>query len=373
MARLGGGQRLLEDEVGEAGQEAQALVGEIDRGLEPAGDAAGAHEARDERRDVAVGGEVGLAAHELPGGLEARARVLVLAQGRVLGAEVEVQEAESSLDALVALALEQLDVAARLVLGVADDAEVAVVLDADVGDLDALGLAAREVVGDLLVDAALEAVLGAVAEHAHRVVRDGRAVAELAGEVRLDEVEGLAPRAAEDLAQALGVVGDEDLVGVEEHDPVAGRGVEGGVAGVGERAGPLALDDLRAERPRDLDRAVGRAGVDDDDLVDGVADGGEAARQHLLLVADDHAEAQRQALDRLGGGGAALGAAGEAGQDGGDGRRQRRAAAGAAGGDERVEVLAHVRERRAEAEGGAEERLGGGVASRARTGRRPRS
>ncbi len=73
--------------------------------------------------------------------------------------------------ALGELALEQLDVAARLVLGVADGAEVAEVLDADVRTLQALGEEARQAVGDLLVDAPFEAVLRAVAEE--RAARRG--------------------------------------------------------------------------------------------------------------------------------------------------------------------------------------------------------
>ena len=71
-------------------------------------------------------------------------------------------------------------------------------------------------------------------------------------------------------------------------------------------------------------RAVLRAGVDDDELVDGVADGGEAAREHLLLVLDDHAQAQREALGRARGGGDALAARGQVAHRGADGGRERR-------------------------------------------------
>jgi len=38
--------------------------------------------------------------------------------------------------------------------------------------------------------------------------------------------------------------------------------------------------------------------VDDHDRVHGVTDGVEAARKHLLLVLDDHAEAELEALAR---------------------------------------------------------------------------
>ena len=47
------------------------------------------------------------------------------------------------------------------------DAQVAEVLDAHRRALLALGQVGRQALGDLLVDAALEAVLGAVAEQAH--------------------------------------------------------------------------------------------------------------------------------------------------------------------------------------------------------------
>ena len=157
--------------------------------------------------------------------------------------------------------------------------------------------------GDLLVDAALEAVLGAIAEDAHRVVRDRGAVLDVAGVVGLGQEEGLAPGAAGERAQALGVLGHEHLVGVEVHDPVAGGGVEGCVAGRGEVAVPRVVQDARAVALGDLDGAVGRAGVDDDDLVDRVARGLQAAPDHRLLVLDDHAQAQGQALGRAGGSG----------------------------------------------------------------------
>src|SRR5439155_12886845 len=130
-------------------------------------------------------------------------RELRLAQGAVLGPEVEVQERR--LAVLLELALEQLEVAPALVLLLAHDPEVAEVLHADVGGLDALGQVARQAVGDLLVDAALEAVLGPVAEDAQGVVVDGRAVLEVAGVVGLDEEERLAPDAAGELAQACGL------------------------------------------------------------------------------------------------------------------------------------------------------------------------
>ncbi len=188
------------------------------------------------------------------------------------------------------------DVAARLVLGRDALVQVAVVAHPDPRRLEALGQVDRHRVRLLLVDAAAEAVLGPVAPHPQRHVRDGRPGLVAAGVVGLDEVEALAPRAAEQVAQAAGVRRLHVLVGVEVDDPVAGRGVDRDVARVGERAVPREVHDLRAERLGDLDGAVGRAGVDDDDLVDDAAQRLEAAGEHLLLVLHDHAQRERQAL-----------------------------------------------------------------------------
>jgi hypothetical protein len=96
------------------------------------------------------------------------------------------------------------------------------------------------------------------------------------------------------------------------------------------------VDDLGAELVGDLDGAVDRAGVDDHDLVDGGGHGGQAAREHLLLVADDHAEAEGHAGRGLGAQGGALGA--------GDQRRNGgvKGAGGAAGGAATVLELGQV-------------------------------
>jgi hypothetical protein len=264
---------------------------------------------------------------------------------------------EGVVDALGHLALEQLEVAVRLVLGVADGAEVAEVLDAHRGALLALGQVGGQALGDLLVDAALEAVLGAVAEQAHRVVRDRRAVLEIAGVVDLGQEEGLAPGAAGERAQALCVVGHEHLVGVEVHDPVAGRGLEGHVACGGEVAVPRVMQDAGAVALGDLDGAVGRPGVDDDDLVDRVARGFQAAPDHRLLVLDDHAQADGQALGRTCGAGDAIDARLQLAHRAG-GLRQH-AHAGALAARALGEVALDVGQLGIQAGGGGEERLGG--------------
>jgi hypothetical protein len=61
-------------------------------------------------------------------------------------------------------------------------------------------------VGDLLVQAILEAVLGAVAEYAQCVVHERAAVAQLTGVAGLDQIEGLAPGAAGERAELLDVL-----------------------------------------------------------------------------------------------------------------------------------------------------------------------
>jgi hypothetical protein len=61
----------------------------------------------------------------------------------------------------------------------------------------------------------------------------------------------------------------------------------------------LRVHRLADRRRRDLERAVGRAGVDQHDAVDDVLDRLEATRQVALLVLDDHAgQHQRLARER---------------------------------------------------------------------------
>ena len=304
IAGRAGGERLLEHDVGEAGEDLEDLVARGGDLGNAAGVAQRVHVTGGQRGRIAVAADASGLAHRRPRALEVGQGARRVAGGRVLRAEVEVQE--RVVDALGHLALEQFEVAVGLVLGVAHGAEVAEVLDAHRGALQALGQVGRQVLGDLLVDAALEAVLGAIAEHAHRVVRDRRAVLDVAGVIGLGQEEGLAPGTAGERAQALSVVGHEHLVGVEVHDPVAGGGREGRVARRGEVAVPDVVQDAGAVALGDLDGAVGRSGVDDDDLVDRVARGLQAAPDHRLLVLDDHAQAEGQTLGRARGGGDAV-------------------------------------------------------------------
>ena len=56
------------------------------------------------------------------------------------------------------------------------------------------------------------------------------------------------------------------------------------------------LEHARAVGARDRGGGIRRARVDDHDLLDRRSSRLQAAREHLLLVADDHAEAHRHPL-----------------------------------------------------------------------------
>jgi hypothetical protein len=82
----------------------------------------------------------------------------------------------------------------------------------------------------------------------------------------------------------------DDVVGVEPGDPGRGRAVEGELARGREVVHPLEVEEARAVAARDLLRRVARAGVDDDDLVEGARDRREATPERALLVPDDHGQ-----------------------------------------------------------------------------------
>jgi len=217
----------------------------------------------------------------------------------------------------------------------------------------------KKAVGDLLVQASLEAVLGPVAEHAQRVVHHRGPVLRVTGVVGLRQVERLTPGAPRQRAQQLCVLAHEHLVGVEVQQPVSARCIERHVARLRERACPRVLDNARSDRPRQLDRRIGRARVDDHDLIDRAGDRRQAAREHLLLVAHDHAQAQTQPLCGPGARGDLQGLARELGQR----RAQRRAADGATlqapSHGKLGEVVLHVLELRVQALSGHEQRFSG--------------
>jgi hypothetical protein len=115
------------------------------------------------------------------------------------------------------------------------------------------------------------------------------------------------------------------------------------------------VEDLRAEGLGDRDGRVGGARVDDDDLVDGVARGLQAAPEHRLLVLDDHAQRQPQAGGRPRGRGDGQRARRELAHRARRLRQHARVAPAAV--HARAQVAVDVRELRVEPTG-AEERLG---------------
>ena len=354
VARLLRAQRELADEIGVVGVQRQCLVDRLARRDQVAELPPALCAARGEQRHEADPRPRVLLLHLVPGAVEEDAGPLELGERQVLRAEVEPDEGGR---VVLGFALQQLDVAASLVAAADAALEIAVVQDADRCRLEALRQVARHVAGLLLVDAALEAVLRAVAPHAQLEVAHGRAGLVAAGVVGEDDVERLTPGAAGQLAQLLGVLGHEVLVGVEVDDPVGGRGGMADVTGVGERAVPREVQDASAERLGDLDRTVGRAGVDDDDLVDGPADRLEAAGEHLLLVLDDHAQRERQPARQLGPCGDVACPHRERAQRDSQlpGQRHGKPALLALAG--RSQVLLRMRQRRIEADGSSEQRL----------------
>ena len=255
---------------------------------EVAGHATDAAEARHEDRRVPELPPRVLVAQERETLLVVTPRRLHVVHADVLGADVEVGEGSARVG--VELALQELEVALVLVPLVDPRLEVAVVADPQRRRAEALTQVVRHRVADLLVDGAREAVAGAVAPEPQCEMLGRGARLLLAGVVRLDEPVRLAPGLPCELGKPCGIAGLELLVGVEPEDPAARRSLEADVAGLGEAARPGEGQDAGTEGLGDLDRAIGRAGVDDDHLRYSLAARREARSEHLLLVADDHAE-----------------------------------------------------------------------------------
>ena len=91
--------------------------------------------------------------------------------------------------------------------------------------------------------------------------------------------------------------GSDALVGVDVENPVAPRAIEGVIAGCGEVVRPGELVHPGAVCPRNVHGPIGRAGVDDDDLVDELVERREAGRQEALLVLDDQ-DSREQQIER---------------------------------------------------------------------------
>jgi len=95
----------------------------------------------------------------------------------------------------------------------------------------------------------------------------------------------------------------EFLVGVEHQNPVAGDVFKRGVARGAEIVAPDKMMHFRAVRLRDFHRAVGRAGVHDNDLTGDGLDGSEALREKLLLIFDNQKNRQTRRGWRIENGG----------------------------------------------------------------------
>ncbi len=162
--------------------------------------------------------------------------------------------------------------------------------DGDVGPLDAdSGVAERR--QDLFVDAVGPTDFGAERKESH-VIDDGGAgpigfrVALTADHVgRGGRFERIEERFELRLFGLL-----DSVVGVEPEGIVAGGASEGGVPGSCEILNPDEIEDARAERFGDLGRAVGAAGVDNNNLFEEARDRAQTRREVLGLVADDHGQ-----------------------------------------------------------------------------------
>jgi len=89
------------------------------------------------------------------------------------------------------------------------------------------------------------------------------------------------------------------IVSVEPEGVIARGAGQRRVAGGGEVINPDEVEHARPERACDLDRAVGRAGVDDHDLIEEAARRFQAGGKVGLLVAYDHGEADPAGPRRL--------------------------------------------------------------------------
>jgi len=133
-----------------------------------------------------------------------------------------------------------------------------------------------------LVDDAVEADVGSVAEEPELPERRG-------------PLDGAEPEAVGHMAGVVGQLAEDVLpghrgqvlVGVDVEDPVPCGPIEAEVARRREVTVPLAVEDDGAEGLGHDDRLVNRARVDDHDLVDDGADGGQAATQVSGFVPDD--------------------------------------------------------------------------------------
>ncbi|MEZ4431550.1 MAG: hypothetical protein R3F65_03995 [bacterium] len=172
-------------------------------------------------------------------------------------------------------------------------------IGAEVVELDVEPVIGRHVgpaAADLLVNPPLEAQIGAIGEQPPaEAIADEAAVAGVVVDPHADHPRiGVAVELLDHRPQRRARPRGEALVGVEHQDPVGRRALERGVAGRREVAGPREEPDRRPGGARDLDGAVDRAGVDDDELVGDRRDRGERVGEERFFVAHDEAGRERR-------------------------------------------------------------------------------
>lgn len=149
--------------------------------------------------------------------------------------------------------------------------------------------------GDGLVDGAVgEGEVGGATKEAEFGIGVEAAVADPAAEKEIAafEQEGVGGRVGgKQGAELLLERGGELFVGVEGEDPDAAALAEGEVL-LGGEALPGVVEDRGAEGLGDLDRAIGGAGVDDDDFL-GPLNGGEGAGEVSFFVVGDEGDREQ--------------------------------------------------------------------------------
>ena len=142
---------------------------------------------------------------------------------------------------------------------------------------------------DLLVQTATPLVKCAL-EETSRAVRE--IVASVTAQVENFDLKRRNRRLHEEVAQVL-CLAFENFVGIDVQNPFAAACFERSVARTAEVVVPVTLDHGRACFTGELDRAIGRAGVVNNDFIDNVREAVETYRKDVGFVFDDHARAEQ--------------------------------------------------------------------------------
>jgi hypothetical protein len=212
----------------------------------------------------------------------------------------QVPDRDDRVRLLPAALLEERDVAGVLAEGVAEHRRAAQVEDVGLHHVESRA-PRRQPVGDVLVDHPLVPEVGGVAQEPWEVAGftgAGRPRQDLGGR-RVAPRGVVEPEQAEIDIGALHGLADgrtapcgQPLIGVEHQDPVPGGALDGEVSRGGEVVVPRPLEDPGPPGGRQLAGGVGGAGVDQHHLVHDPLHRVEAAGEHQLLVASDHAEGE---------------------------------------------------------------------------------